>query len=231
MLLALDTATAQAGLALYDGDQIRALSLWQAGLRHSPHLAPAVEQALAQAGVAMAALSVVAATTGPGSFTGLRVGLSMAKGLAVALGLPLVGISTLDVVAYPHLEQGQAVVALVQAGRSRHAWARYEPDATRAAPQATPPMLASAAEIAEQLAETTTGPLLLAGDLTPTERERLRLVGPRLTLLPAALALRSPAALAALAWARHQAGHHDDAATLEPLYLHLPTSGTATPSR
>lgn len=103
MLLALDTATRQAGLALYDGEVVRAESLWSGGMHHTEWMAPAIEQALQRINGSAADLTALGVTIGPGSFTGLRVGLSLAKGIAAARGLPLIGISTLDATVYPHI--------------------------------------------------------------------------------------------------------------------------------
>ncbi|MGH2543812.1 MAG: tRNA (adenosine(37)-N6)-threonylcarbamoyltransferase complex dimerization subunit type 1 TsaB, partial [Ardenticatenaceae bacterium] len=104
MLLALDSATRQAGLALYDGEVVRAEAMWSGGVYHTEWLAPAVDHALQRINTTAADLSAVAVTKGPGSFTGLRVAMSIAKGIAAARSLPLIGIATLDVTAYTHVE-------------------------------------------------------------------------------------------------------------------------------
>jgi tRNA threonylcarbamoyladenosine biosynthesis protein TsaB len=80
---------------------------------------------LTQAGAASTDLRAVAVALGPGSFTGLRVALAAAKGLALAGDLALLGVPTLDPVAYPHSRQPLPVIALVQAGRGRVCWAPY----------------------------------------------------------------------------------------------------------
>ncbi len=99
LLLAIDTATRFAGLALYDGDIIRAEKYWLSHDNHSVELMPALVDMLAQQGFAPADLAAVGVTIGPGSFTGLRIGLSVAKGLALANRLVILGIPTLDVQA------------------------------------------------------------------------------------------------------------------------------------
>ncbi len=93
-LLAIDTATSQAVVALErpGGDPL--VLSWPAGQRHGEELLAAIERLLAGAGLAPAALGGIVVGTGPGAFTGLRVGLATAKGLAHALGLPIVGIAT-----------------------------------------------------------------------------------------------------------------------------------------
>ena len=94
-LLAMDTATTRAVIALGspDGTVLEARS-WVAGYRHGEELLARIEALLADAGIAPVALGGVVVGTGPGAFTGLRVGIATAKGLAHALGLPIVGIAT-----------------------------------------------------------------------------------------------------------------------------------------
>ena len=98
MLLAIDTATDTASLALHDGFQVRVEHTWESARRHTVELVPRLLAALEQVGLGAEHLSGVAVTRGPGSFTGLRVGIAVAKGLALARGLPLVGVPTLGVI-------------------------------------------------------------------------------------------------------------------------------------
>ena len=124
MLLALDTSTRQAGIALYSGERgLLTETTWHSANRHTEELMPAIAHMLAQAGMSSRDLSAIGVALGPGSFTGLRVGLAAAKGLALAHGLKLIGVPTLDFTAYPHRSQPLPVVALVQAGRGRVYWA------------------------------------------------------------------------------------------------------------
>jgi tRNA threonylcarbamoyladenosine biosynthesis protein TsaB len=99
MLLGIDTATRFISLALHDGDRIAAESTWETANNHTIELAPAVRAMLARAGMGSQDLSAVAVALGPGSFTGLRIGLGFAKGLATTLAIPLLGIPTLVALA------------------------------------------------------------------------------------------------------------------------------------
>src|ERR1044071_9883455 len=99
MLLALDTSTAQMGLAIYDGSQIISEYAWRSALRHTVELAPAIFESLKRCGRTMEDIQALAVALGPGSFTSLRVGLSLAKGLALSRHVPLIGIPTLDILA------------------------------------------------------------------------------------------------------------------------------------
>lgn len=230
MLLALDTATRRAGLALYDGEDVRTEITWHIKRHHTEWLAPSLEEALRRIRATMSDISAVAVTLGPGSFTGLRVAMSMAKGIAAARHLPLLGIPTLDIIAYPHLETGHPLCAMLAAGRERHAYAFYPPDATRDAPHASPPALHKIAGVADAL-ETyeDEGIIHVVGELTAAERRFLQEkeeLASRIHLLSPALSVRRPAMLAELAWQRLTRGEQDDLHTLEPIYLHISKAGS-----
>src|SRR5437764_105699 len=124
-LLALDTSTLAAGRALYrDGAPLAELQ-WPAGRAQTTAVLHEIDRLLGLAGLTVADLAAVAVAPGPGSFNGLRVGLSTAKGLVFALGLPLLGVPTLDATAYPHAAGGRPVRAVLAAGRGRLVSALY----------------------------------------------------------------------------------------------------------
>jgi tRNA threonylcarbamoyladenosine biosynthesis protein TsaB len=228
MLLALDTSTKQAGIALYDGARgLIAEYNWHSANRHTEELMPAVAQMLAQARAVPGDLIAIAVALGPGSFTGLRVGLAAAKGLALAHGRPLLGISTLDAVAYPHQSQPAPVIAVIQAGRGRVFWAPYGHGPGGWGAQEAPALSTLPA-----LANAIVRPVVFAGEISPADQETLtQWAGKaRANFLPPALAVRRAGYLAELAWKRHQAGEADDLATLSPIYLQQPDGSVkATP--
>ncbi|HBY99574.1 MAG: tRNA (adenosine(37)-N6)-threonylcarbamoyltransferase complex dimerization subunit type 1 TsaB [Ardenticatenaceae bacterium] len=211
MLLALDTATRQAGLALYTGDEVRAEMVWQAGRHHTEVMAPAIQALLARAGAHAGDLTALAVSLGPGSFTGLRIGLALAKGLAAANNLPIVGVPTLDVTAYPHLIGSNPVCALLQMGRGRLAYSFYAPDAWRS----DGPYLGVLADVIAAVQM----PTRFVGELLPAERQALRVeLGLLAVLNPPSLAMRRPGHLAEIAWERILRGETDDLHTLAPIY-------------
>jgi len=186
-------------------------------------LAPNVEALLAQAGVQPAQLAGVAVALGPGSFTGLRVALSLAKGLTLATSARLIGVPTLDVVAYPHQWQAHPVCAVVQAGRGRLCWALYR-HTVDGWTTVTGYRLSAVDAVAAEIGERT----LFSGELLPQNADRLRgLLGERFQLAPPAMRLRRAGVLAEIAWSRWQAGQVDDPATLSPIYLHEPSGEVA----
>jgi len=215
MLLALDTATQYASIALYDGNAVIAELSWRSSRRHTVELAPQVDNLLKLAGVTPGGLTALGVAIGPGSYTGTRIALSYAKGVALARDLPLIGIPTLDALAYPHLPATQPLCALVAAGRGRYCWATY------AAGQAHPQRLSdfSLNRLPEILPELTP-PMLFVGELSAADKALLSETwGETAAIAPPALAVRRAGALAELAWARWQAGEIDDLVSLSPIYL------------
>jgi len=221
MLLALDTATRLASIALYDGQRLLSEASWHSAQQHTVELMPRVVGMLEQAGVTPLALTAVAVGLGPGSFTGLRVALSVAKGVAVAHDLALLGVPTLDVVAYPHRSQPLPVCAVVQAGRGRLCWAMYEGQQSGWQPQGKyrlSPVEEVVAAVAATGRET-----LFAGEMGASTAVALREgLGEQARLASPALSLRRAGYLAELAWARYERGERDDPVSLSPIYLHEP---------
>jgi tRNA threonylcarbamoyladenosine biosynthesis protein TsaB len=215
MLLAVDTSTAQVGLALYDDSQVIGEYAWRSSQRHTVELAPAIFELLTRCGLTMDHVRALAVALGPGSFTSLRVGLSLVKGLAVARGLPLIGIPTLDILAAAQAPSRLPLAVVIQAGRGRLALGWYK--SSKNGWQAKGPARVVMIEV---LAEEATGPVIVCGELTSEERQKLA-DKPEVQIVSPARSVRRPAILAELAWQRWQAGSADDAATLAPIYLHV----------
>ncbi len=213
-LLAIDTSTEQAGIALTDDERTAELS-WPAGRTQTVSVLPQIEHLLDLCGVDQDALGAVAVAIGPGTFTGLRVGLALAKGLVLARDLPLIGVPTLDVAAAPYTSADTPVVVAVAAGRGRIVWAAYGRDegfGLRYGPVNT-----LGAELVDWLRDRPE--TLVTGELSDPLRVELQEAGHE-RIEAAAVSLRRPAALAAIGWHRWRAGEIDDAAALEPVYLH-----------
>jgi len=98
--LAIDTATKTAGVALLRDERILAEYVFQMPVHHSETVLPALQWGLRLAAIGIGDVGLIALTVGPGSFTGLRIGASTVKGLALAAGTPVVGVSTLEALAY-----------------------------------------------------------------------------------------------------------------------------------
>lgn len=117
IVLAIETATERVGVAVGDRDGIRAQFEVTRGRRHAETVTPAIGIVCREADVELDEISAIAVDVGPGLFTGLRVGLATGKSLAQALGVPMVGISSLEVLAHPlrfvAANEEQTVVAVV----------------------------------------------------------------------------------------------------------------------
>src|SRR3979411_2930269 len=100
LLLALDTSTSTASVALFDGQRVLSETTWQAGREHSTRLLVEVDLASERIGRPPAELTGLVVARGPGSFTGVRVALSVAKGMAAGLSIPVWGVSTLGALGF-----------------------------------------------------------------------------------------------------------------------------------
>ncbi len=218
MLLALDTATQLMSLALYDGYNLLAEQTWHTAFNHSMQLAPTLQSVLDRAGVTTNDLTAMAVCIGPGSYSGLRVGVSLAKGMAAVRHLPLVGISALDIVAaaQPHYPDGLIIV--VQAGRERVIVGRYQWRKGHWAPRGEVQLMDW-----PTLLESVDGPAHISGEISIAGHGILteaKEKGTPLTIVPAAFRLRRAGFLAQEAWERFKADETGfDATKLVPFYI------------
>ncbi len=223
LLLAIDTATRVASLALHDGAQVRVELTWETRDHHTTELTPRIAGMLAQIKAGMEDLAGVAVSVGPGSFTGVRVGVAAAKGICLARGLPIYGVRTLDVVASaqpPGAREGGTLqlVAVVQAGRGRLCAARYTWQASGWQIEGEP-WLATA----QSLGSEWEGQAWVCGELNAGERHALQTrLSKRIQLAPPAASVRRAGYLAEIGWERLRRGRADDVARLTPIYVQAP---------
>lgn len=128
MLLAIDTSTPLVSVALADDAAVVHEAVSEREMQHGEQLAPMIESAFAAAGIRRTDLTRIAAGVGPGAFTGLRVGLVTARTLGLALGVPVVGACSLDVLAVQAVEESVAepFLASIDARRQELFWAEYD---------------------------------------------------------------------------------------------------------
>lgn len=208
LLLALDTSTRIASVAVADGGQVLSETTWLAGREHSTRLLVEAEACLDRIGRTPSDLTGLVVAHGPGSFTGVRVALSVAKGMAAALAIPAWGIGSLDVLAAAAFGSDLPVRPLVEAGRGRYATAVYDSGACVEAPR-----LATVDQLLELLHE----PTLLIGELGPADRQRLE--GSSARLASPAASLRRAGYLAQLGLQAMRSGEPGDPAALDALYV------------
>ncbi|MBK6769311.1 MAG: tRNA (adenosine(37)-N6)-threonylcarbamoyltransferase complex dimerization subunit type 1 TsaB [Ardenticatenales bacterium] len=225
--LAIDTATDMAGIAVCHAERVVSERTWSSRRHHTRQLAPAVADALVEAGLGVADLEGIAVAIGPGSYTGLRIGLSLAKGLSLGAaharpgGRPVavIGIPTLDIVAAPLSPPDGArtapLWAVLEAGRSRVIAARYG-DGAATGGSGWPDARTLAVWTIDDLVHRVAPGDWVAGELTAEARAALEGTGAR--VLPAAAGLRRPGWLAHLGRQQLHLGPPPDVATLSPIY-------------
>lgn len=125
LILGIETATAQVSVAIGGHEGVIGLFEVARGRRHAEILAPAIDFVCRQADIGLDELGVIAVDTGPGLFTGMRVGLASAKALAQALRIPMIGISSLDLLAFPSRHTDRVVVPVIDARKGEVFWAMY----------------------------------------------------------------------------------------------------------
>ncbi len=221
MLLAIDTATRNAGVALYNADGIQAEITWRSRDNHTVELTPQIVHLLELAKVGKKDLKAIGVALGPGSFTGLRVGMSVAKGLAFALSIPIIGIPTLDAIAYAHVSQPLPIYALLAAGRGRYSVARYTAK-DGATLRVGDYALSNADGVVDFVAHETRGSapkVLFCGEIDAAlEMSIKNCLGASAFIASPAQNARRVGLLAELAWERFQRGESDDTASLAPIY-------------
>lgn len=229
LVLGIETTGPVLSVGLTDGRQPLAETSLYGTRIHSVRLLPAIKDLLAAAGRTCADLTGVAVSHGPGSFTGLRIGLTVAKTLAQVLSLPAAGVSSLDVLAYPLTRNGGAAMALAPARRGEVYAALYK------GPGEEPvvgPLNMDLAQLLTALAAIPEGPLLCVGEAAVLYADELReILGGRLRLVPPALNYPRGAVVAQLGAERLARGEAEDPLQLRPVYLRLSAAEMAWQAR
>jgi len=215
--LAIDTSTDFCSIGLSRQGEIIAELTWHSEQNHTVELVPSLERLLKQTKANIESLKAIFVAKGPGSFNGLRVGMSTAKGLAFAFGIPLIGIGSLEIEAYPFAFTKLPVCAVHNAGRGELAAAAYQlKDSWRCL---TPDHITSDNTLIRQTKRKT----IFCGEIPTSVIEELKKKLERYAIIPEAAArLRRACYLSELGWQRLDKGQVDDAASLQPLYLRQP---------
>jgi len=221
MLLAIDTSTRMIGVALYDGVRILSEMVWLSEQYHTVELAPTVESLMERAGIPLNELQVVAVAQGPGSFTGLRIGLAFAKGMALAKHMEIIGVPSLDILAASQPIDDLPLVAVLNAGRGRLAVGWYKKSSGTWKSDGDVQVRTS-----RDLAAGIKTPTIVCGELTAEEQRIFRRKRKNVILHSPAQCLRRPSFLAELGWHRWRKGLTDDPASLTPIYLHYEPKST-----
>ena len=207
-LLALDTSTDWAGVALSDGVELAELN-WSAGRQQTTQVMPEVQRMLGSTRLTPNLLGALAVAIGPGSFSGLRVGMAIANGISVASGIPIIGVSTLELTIHGWVGVSGSTVGVIRAGRSLYGWASADDIAN--------PTSGTVAELIDFVRAGGHG--IVLGELSDQDAVRMREFTGAI-VPPAPVRVRRAGTLARLGWERWRAGDFDPAASHEAIYLH-----------
>ena len=219
MILALDTATRWTGLALHDGKRVIAEQGWSSKFTQTVELTPAVDRLLVTADVEVADLRAIAVAIGPGSYTSLRVGLAVAKGLSMAHQIPLIGVPTLEIISAAIGLRTGSLIVVVEAGRKRVIAGTYRWQEKKGWQASERPIVETWETLLFHLETSTT----FAGEISPEAAKLIRASKKPFYMVPAAASVRRAGYLAEIGWQRVRQGLVDDAASLAPTYLRDPS--------
>lgn len=215
-ILAADTSTKSGSVALLDGERLVCERTQLALQTHNRRLLQTVDESLHAIGWTLDQVDLFAVTTGPGSFTGLRIGLTTIKTLAWALGKPLVGVPSPDALAEPLGYASLPVFSLIDAHRHEVFWARYVPDGMGNVRRTSPYAVSSI----EPVIAATDGPALFCGDGWLAYRDVIEeTLGERAFGPPAVYHGIRAGCVGQLARRRFEEGDVEEVMTSAPLYV------------
>jgi len=215
-ILAVETATLQGSIALVDDSKVLAGLRSPEGIPHARWLMPAIERLFCETGLSLEGIDGLAVSAGPGSFTGLRIGLSTVKGLALGAGKPVVAVPTLDALARS-VPPGRRLLCPILDARKKEVYAAFfRPDGDGGWERRTEDLALTPGRLAERIDE----PVLFAGNGIDPYRQVLEAALGRRALF-AAGRFRFPRAeaVAELGLIRLARGQADTLETLEPRYV------------
>ncbi|MEJ2659647.1 MAG: tRNA (adenosine(37)-N6)-threonylcarbamoyltransferase complex dimerization subunit type 1 TsaB [Desulfobacteraceae bacterium] len=214
-LLAVDTATQSCGVAIIADGRMQTELILSHGGTHTKQVLAAIDAVLNLEGSSVAQIDAFAVTRGPGSFTGLRIGISTVKGLALASGKPIIGISSLDVLAHQAGGGARWVCPMIDARRNEIYWRVFRREGDG-------PVALTEEQVGpiDKLARQIQNPCVFIGNAVPQYAAQLHgVVEQAVQWAPEADHAIRPAVLARLAWRRFQQGDVDDTGGFAPVYL------------
>lgn len=217
MILGIESSAVSASAAVMRDGKLLADFYLNVGLTHSVTLMPLIAEAVKGAGLTAADIDAVAVTAGPGSFTGVRIGIATAKGIAEPRGVPCVPVSTLEAIAYPAASAGATVAACMDARRSQVYFGLFRGENGRVA-RLHDDCPISLEELAPLLRDTG-GEIILAGDGADVAYDYLKDRVPGVGKASPATRYQSAASVCCIAHERLSSGGGVPPAELVPVYL------------
>ena len=216
-ILALETATVVSSVAVATEERVLSELTVETRLTHSETLVPHIEEALRLADTERGTLSAVAVSLGPGSFTGLRIGLATAKGLAYGLGIPLIGVPTLEALAASFPVPGTRVAPLLDAQKRRAYMALYEWTAEGLTCKRDVTVVSF--EEMKSIVVAENGCVVLAGDMARKAAARGDALPPNAVVAPPSHIMPKASLVAVRAFLRLAKDEGKSPMELEPLYI------------
>jgi len=218
MELAIDTSSSTVSVALSHKGRIVASLTWQTTQNHTIELLPNLVCLLQQAKVELGSIEEIVVSKGPGSFNGLRVGISTAKGLASALNIPLLGVNTLETEAYPFAFTGLPLRPVQKAGREEIATALYWQKKDNEWQCLEAENLTTVKTLCRRIKQKT----IFCGEIPAATISEIQQNLGRRAIISQSNSTSRANSLAILGWRKLSRGEQDDPATLQPLYLRPP---------
>jgi tRNA threonylcarbamoyl adenosine modification protein YeaZ len=227
MQIAIDTSTDTAGLALVENGRVLAELTWNCGKNHTVQLLPNLNYLLEQNSLSLESADCIIVARGPGSYNGLRVGISTARGLAYSLGIPVVGISTLEAEAWQHAGTRLPICPVLNAGREEVATALY-----RMTDDGWTQLEEECLSTLDELCSGIHTETVICGEYVYKIAEELKSkLGNKAIILSPVAGLRRAGFLAELGLKRIAAGDFDNTATLQPHYFRGPSITRPKPGK
>lgn len=218
-ILSIDTSAKTASVAVTDGETLLSECFVNAGLTHSRTLMPMVDNALTQADMKINDIDAFCVNAGPGSFTGIRIGVAAVKGLALTSGKPCAGVSTLESTAYNFTDENAVICAAMDA-RCNQVYAALFAVENGIVNRLCDDYAVPIAELAEELKKITDKPVILAGDGAEICYKAMKDSVPNIKI--AAQFRRYQRAYGAALAALNKTDSFGDSALLAPVYLRMP---------
>lgn len=220
-ILAFDGTAKAASVAVADGDRILAHHTVDNGLTQSELLLPMAEDLLKNLKLSFSDIGLFATSVGPGSFTGVRIGVSLIKGLAFGRNIPCVGVSTIEALAENLRGLRGIIIPAMDARRSQIYSATFRSDG-RELTRLTGDRAVALSTLAEELREYEGEDIYLVGDGYAVAKRALEAAGVRLCETPELLTLESAASVAKVAKRKYESGEWVSDSELSPVYLRMP---------
>jgi tRNA threonylcarbamoyladenosine biosynthesis protein TsaB len=216
LILGIDTATPQVGCAIGGHEGVIACFSSAKGKRHAETLVPAIDFVCRQAHVELDEIGAIAVDLGPGLFTGLRVGVATAKAMASALRVPVVGVSSLDLLAFPVRWTNRRIVSVVDARRGEVFYASYR-QVPGGVQRVSEPQVGSPEQLCNEIQATGEECLAVGDGARRYADELIDLI--KVEIADAGLAYPSPQSLVQLAHARAVREEFVNPWDVQPIYL------------